>query len=160
MTIQAGKGKVTIKKSGTGYKNVWIYIPSNLAKDSAFPFQDSEDVEIEIRDKQMIVRSRNNLKERISKYGLENITLKHLIETKAVENNCLPFLYFKDVAYSYQQINEEANRIAHGILKFVGDYHKSNPLRSRRYYLIAPNFSSAGLVLEKREWYLSPLTNS
>jgi len=140
MSIQAGKGKVTKKKSGAGYKNVWIYVPSNLSRDSAFPFKDGDDVEIEIRDKQMIIRPHNTLKDRISEYGMENVTLKHLIETKAVENQERPFLYFNDEIYSYQQINAEANRIAHGIMKLVGEYIKQNPPKIAVFLPNCPEF--------------------
>ncbi len=140
MPFLTGKGKITIKKSGTGYKNVWIYVPSNLAKDSAFPFKDQEEVEIEIRNKQLIVSSRNSLMDRIVEYGLENATLRHLIETKAVENADRPFLLFNDQTFTYRQINEEANRIAHGLLDLVGDFTRRDPPKIAVFLPNCPEF--------------------
>ncbi len=51
--MKYGKGKVVnmptkIKKKDIEYDKVYIYIPSAVAKDSAFPFKYPEEVEVRI----------------------------------------------------------------------------------------------------------------
>jgi len=57
MTLE-GVGKVverTTKSKGKKYKKVWIYIPSQIANDSAFPFQAGEKVKIKINLKRRML---------------------------------------------------------------------------------------------------------
>ncbi len=122
------KGKLTTKKSGNGgYKSVWIYIPSKICKDESFPFQDNEDVLIEIEDDTLVISKSDERSTIIRNYGLDNATLPKLLEIKASEKKDLPFLYFKDKVYSYQEINEFANQIAHGIRKVIEDMQLQKP---------------------------------
>ena len=119
MTEKLGKGKISIKKSGKGYENFWLYIPSKIGKDSLFPFEDKEEVKIEIKNKQLIITKRDTLRELIKGYGIDNATLPYIIEEKANQNKHKPFLLFQDKSFSYLETHNISNRIANGILKIL-----------------------------------------
>ena len=118
--MKRARGKITRKKSGGGgYESIWIYVPSKLAKDSSFPFSNKEDVNIEIIDDKLVISRRDELYDIIESYGIENATIPKLLQKKAAENKDKPFLYFKNESFSYQEINSNSNRIAHGLLKII-----------------------------------------
>jgi len=118
MVNRKGIGKVSIKSSGKGkYGALWIYVPSKLAKDSSFPFEDKEKINIEIEDGKLIMSKKDDWLDYMTDYGYENGTLNHLLESKAKQNKNRPFLYYEDEIYTYQDLNEHCNRIAHGILR-------------------------------------------
>jgi len=118
--MKEAKSKITTKKSGNrGYKSAWIYIPSKIYKSDDFPFQDNEEVIIEIEAGSITI-SKNDERSRILRnFGTENATLPRLLEIKAKTNKDQPFLYFKDECYSYQDINNNSNKLAHGILELA-----------------------------------------
>ena len=120
MTV--AKGKITTKKSGNGgYKSVWIYIPSKVYKNSLFPFQDNEEVIIEIEDESLKISKNDDRSKILREFGIENATLPRLLEIKAAENKDQPFLYFKDKVFSYQELNRISNRFAHGIIEIMNE---------------------------------------
>ncbi len=126
MTI--GKGRISKKKSGNrGYGSYWIYIPSKMSGDAAFPFRDKEEVNIELKGSTLIVNKIFNLNEITEKYGLVNATLPELLEKKALANRSLPLIYFKNQSYSYQETNEMVNRIANGLLNLTKESKLNNP---------------------------------
>ena len=118
--MRRAKGKITRKKSGGGgYESIWIYVPSKIAKDSTFPFSNKEDVNIEIVDDKLVISRRDELYDIIERYGIENATIPKLLQKKAAENKDKPFLIFKEEIYSYQEVNSNSNRIAHGLLDII-----------------------------------------
>lgn len=119
MTEKLGKGKISIKKSGKGYENFWLYIPSKIGKDSSFPFNDKEEVNIEVQDGRMLITPRDTLRELIKKHGVENATLPYVIEEKAIQNKDKPFLLFQDKKYSFLETHEISNKIANGIVNIL-----------------------------------------
>ena len=118
--MKEAKSKITTKKSGNGgYKSAWVYIPSKIYKSDNFPFQDNEEVIVEIEGGTILI-SKNDERSRILRnFGTENATLPRLLEIKAKTNKDQPFLYFKEECYSYQDINNDSNKLAHGILELV-----------------------------------------
>ena len=61
-----GKGRILVRKSGYnkktgygGYEYVYLSIPSNIAKDSLFPFSNGEDVSISLKRGEFVVRKVN-----------------------------------------------------------------------------------------------------
>ncbi len=122
-----GTGKISKKKSGYsksgrgGYEYVQIYVPSKISKDSTFPFEDKEEVEIEIKSGKLVISKKDEKLTLVRRYKLDEgySSLPELIESKALENNKRPFLFFQDNIYSYLKIHEESNSIAHGILKIL-----------------------------------------
>ncbi len=126
--MKEAKGKITTKKSGNGgYKSAWIYIPSKVYRDILFPFQDDEEVMIEIEDESLVITKNDDRSKILREFGPDNATLPKLLEIKAVENKHRPFLYFKDEIYSYQEINRNSNRIAHGILELMNELDLKKP---------------------------------
>jgi crotonobetaine/carnitine-CoA ligase len=120
--LKVAKGKITTKKSGNGgYKSVWVYIPSKVSKDNLFPFQDDEEVIIEIEDESLVISKNDDRSKNLREFGVENATLPKLLEIKAAENKDQPFLYFKDRVYSYHDINRISNRFAHGIIEIINE---------------------------------------
>ncbi|TXT58050.1 MAG: hypothetical protein BAJALOKI2v1_460011 [Promethearchaeota archaeon] len=127
--MKTGEGRITTRTSGNrGYKSTWIYIPSDISKDKSFPFKDREKVLIELNDKKLIIRKSHNLDEITKKYNLKNATLAKLIEQRATEQKESSFIYFGDKVYSYQETNKIANRIAYGLINFVGNTKLKNPI--------------------------------
>ena len=126
--MTTARGKITTKKSGNGgYKSAWIYIPSKIYKDKLFPFQDNEEIVIEIEDGSLVISKNDDLSKILREFGSDNATLPKLLEIKAVENKYQPFLYFKDEIYSYQEINNNSNRLAHGILTLTEKLDLNKP---------------------------------
>jgi len=120
--MKVAKGKITTKKSGNGgYKSGWIYIPSKVYKDNLFPFQENEEVIIEIEDESLVISKNDDRSKVLREFGAENATLPNLLEIKAAENMNQPFLYFKDKIYSYHEINIISNRFANGIIDLIND---------------------------------------
>ncbi|MFX1297051.1 MAG: AMP-binding protein, partial [Promethearchaeota archaeon] len=110
-----------------GYKSFWVYIPSKISKDSSFPFKDKEEVIIEMEGGSLIVRKIYNLSEITKKYGIADASLPKLVEKKALDNKNLPFIYFRDNVYSYQDTNKISNQIANGLLKLIKKLNLSKP---------------------------------
>ena len=135
--MKRAKGKITKKKSGGNnpYESIWIYVPSKIAKDSSFPFSNKEDVNIEIVDDTLVISRRDELYDIIERYGIENATIPKLLQKKASENKDRPFLFFKDESFSYQEINSNSNRIAHGLLNII----KKLKLRRPKISVMLPN---------------------
>ena len=120
--MKVAKGKITTKKSGNGgYKSGWIYIPSKVYKDKLFPFQEDEEVIIEIEDESLVISKNDDRSKVLREFGIENATLPKLLEIKAAENSDQTFLYFKDKVYSYHDTNRISNRFAHGIIEIIND---------------------------------------
>jgi len=135
-----GKGKILIRKSGRGYENVYLYISSKIAKDSAFPFSDKEEVNIEIRNGTLIVSKSNQLIDLINKYKIENATLPRLIESKARGNKDKPFLLFKDEIFSYRQVHKISNKIANGLISLSKRLNlRFGKIKSSKVALLMPN---------------------
>ncbi len=136
-----GKGKIIIRKSGKlktghgGYNTFWLYIPSKIGKDSSFSFNDREEVNVELKDGNIIVSKRNDIIELINEYGMKNATLPKLIEQKAKKNKEKILIYYKDESYSYREVHEFSNRIAHGIIKILKELNLKKP----KIALILPN---------------------
>jgi len=115
-------GKITVKKAGKKYKgkdyeSLYAYIPSKIANDPSFPFDHDDKVYIEIKDGRLILSKREKIFELLETFGLRNATLPRVLEQKAKENQFRTFVIFEDQKISYREVNERANRIAHGILK-------------------------------------------
>jgi crotonobetaine/carnitine-CoA ligase len=126
--MKIGKGKITTKKSGNGgYKSVWLYIPSGICKNESFPFGDNEEVLIEIEEDSLIISKSDDRSKIITNFGRENATLPKLLEIKAEKNGKKPFLYFKNKCYSYEDINQNANMVAHGILNVINELELKKP---------------------------------
>jgi len=126
--LKVAKGKITTKKSGNGgYKSAWIYIPSRVYKDELFPFQENEEVIIEIEDGTLVISKNDDRSKILRNFGIENATLPKLIEIKAEKNKDKPFLYFKDECYSYKDININSNKVAHGILELISKLELKTP---------------------------------
>ena len=122
------KSKITTKKSGNGgYKSAWIYIPSKIYKNENFPFKEDEEIVIDIEDGSLIISKNDECSRIIRNFGVENATLPKLLEIKAEKNKNQPFLYFKDKCYSYQDINKNSNKLAHGILKLTNQLELKAP---------------------------------
>ena len=134
--MKKAKGRISEKKSGNlGYKSYWIYIPSKISKDSFFPFKDKEEVEIELKAGSLIIRKSYELNEITEKYGIADATIPKLLEKKALTNKDLPFIYFRDKIFSYQETNKISNQIANGLLKLIKELNLSNP----KIALLFPN---------------------
>lgn len=120
--MKVAKGKITTKKSGNrGYKSGWIYIPSKVYKDNLFPFQDDEEVIIEIEDQSLVISKNDDRSKILREFGAENATLPRLLEIKAAENKNQPYLYFEDKIFSFNEINRNSNRYAHGLIEIINE---------------------------------------
>ena len=149
--------RITVKKSGgNGYLSNWIYIPTKIVKHDLFQYKNNDKVQIEItKDGKLLISKVDELVKLINEYGLENATLPSVIEKKALENKSRPFLYYKDKVFSYKELNEESNRIAHGIINLLEDIGLRNPKktikRQIKISLMLPNcpdfiFSWIGII--------------
>lgn len=116
-SITKAQGRISIRKSGKGFGSLWIYVPSEIVKDETFPFVDKEVVDVELSDGILKVRKNDELFNLINEYGIKNAILSQLLEKKAIENKNRPFLYYEKNTYTLKDINENANQIAHGLLK-------------------------------------------
>ncbi len=134
--IKTGKGKISKKKSGNRkYDSFWVYIPSNIAKDSAFPFRDKEEVVIELKGEHLEIRKIYNLSDLTKVYDIEDATLPKIIESKALINKDKPFIYYHNEVYTYEDVNIISNQIANGLIKQIKKLKLKNPNIS----LIFPN---------------------
>jgi crotonobetaine/carnitine-CoA ligase len=134
------KGRITTRKSGKGdYDSAWVYIPSKIFNDISFPFSDKEEVIIEVQeDGALLIKKSEVLIDIINTYGIENATLPKLIEKKAKENGNHKFLYYKDEIYTFNDINQQSNKVAHVLI----DLFKKLKLKKRpKISLIFPNCS-------------------
>ncbi|MBD3216116.1 MAG: AMP-binding protein [Candidatus Lokiarchaeota archaeon] len=125
--MKSEKGRITIRTSGNDYETTWLYIPSKISKDPNFPFNDREKVIIELKDNQLLVKKSFSVSDLVKKYGLTDATLPSLIESKANQNKDKPLLYFQNDVFSYQQINQISNQIAHGLLKICKNLDLNRP---------------------------------
>jgi len=126
--MEFGKSKIVIKPSGNGkYKTTWIYVPSKVAKDSSFPFKNNEEVLIEIKNGSILIKRDNAHSRMIKAYGINNITLPKLLAKKAEENSDQIILYFRNEKLTFEDINQESNKIAWGILDLVDRLNVKNP---------------------------------
>ena len=126
--MEFGKSKIVIKPSGKGkYKTTWIYIPTKVAKDSSFPFENDEDVLIEIKNDSILITKDNIHSRMIKESGIANITLPKLLRKKAVENSDQVILYYRNEKLTYKDINEKSNQMAWGILDLVDDLNVKSP---------------------------------
>jgi len=126
--MKTGKGRITEKTSGNrGYKSTWLYIPSKLSKDETFPFKDGERVLVDVKDNQLIVKKIFSLSDLTQEYGIPDATLPKLVEKKAEYNRDKPILIFPEKIFSYREINEISNKIAHGLLNVFEELNLNNP---------------------------------
>ena len=126
--MEFGKSKIVIKPSGKGkYKTTWIYIPTKVAKDSSFPFENDEDVLIEIKNDSILITKDNIHSRTIKESGIANITLPKLLRKKAVENSDQVILYYRNEKLTYKDINEKSNQMAWGILDLVNKLNVKSP---------------------------------
>ncbi len=134
--MKTAKGKISKKKSGNAkYESYWMYIPSKISKDKSFPFKDKEEVIIELNGGNLIVHKTYSLREITQRYGFSDATLSKLIETRAKDNYNLPFIYFQDQCYSYEDVNNISNRIGNGIIDLCKKLKLDNP----KIALLLPN---------------------
>ncbi|MFX0018664.1 MAG: AMP-binding protein [Promethearchaeota archaeon] len=134
--MKIGKSKISEKTSGNSkYSTFWAYIPSAIAKDSAFPFRDKEEVVIELKGERLEIRKIYNLSDLTKNYGIEAATLPKLVECKALMNQDMPFLYFNDKVYSYKDVNIISNQIANGLILQI----KKLKLKKPNISLLFPN---------------------
>ncbi|TFF97237.1 MAG: hypothetical protein EU547_04855 [Promethearchaeota archaeon] len=134
--MKKAKGRITEKTSGNrGYKSTWLYIPSDISKDEAFPFRDREKVIVELKGNKLIIRKSHAISEITKRFGISDATLSKLIEKRALDDGKNPFLYFKDKIFSYQKTNSISNQIAHGITDLVKDLD----LNKAKIALLFPN---------------------
>jgi len=61
--VREGTGRIVIRETKTKnkkYKKTWIYVPSQVANDTAFPFKHREEVTIKIdtRKKRLIIEKK------------------------------------------------------------------------------------------------------
>ena len=117
--------KISIRKSGgkKGYESAWIYIPTRVYNDSSFPFKKNDKLIIQVKDNSLTIRKKQLFEDIINKYGLENANLPVLVEKKAIENKGQPAIYFKDDVITFDEINKNSNKIAHGIREIMKKYN-------------------------------------
>ncbi|MHA1149989.1 MAG: AMP-binding protein [Promethearchaeota archaeon] len=142
MVEKKGKGRFFVKKSGSGYDNYWIYLPSKLVKDSSFPFKHKDRLNIELKEGKLVITKKNYLVELIESYGIENFTLPKLIEKKATENKNKIFIKYNNRNLSYMDVNQKANQIADGIIKWAPKLllnKSSNVKKTSKIGLMFPN---------------------
>jgi len=139
MTTKKGIGKGTVRKSGKGkYDAFWVYIPSRIYKDDSFPFSDKEKIQVEIDNGKLILSKTDDFRDLIMNYGTANATIPKLLEMKAKKNKNRPFLYYKDKTYSYNDLNNNSNRIAYGIINVIKDLNL-NVNNRRKVAIWLPN---------------------
>jgi len=126
--MKTGKGRILKRKAGNRkYDSFWIYVPSKISKDNDFPFSDKEQVLIDLVGEHLEIRKIYNLSELTKMYGIENATIPKIIESKASLNKDKPFIYFRDIVYSYRDVNIISNQIANAILYLNKKLHLNNP---------------------------------
>jgi len=60
MVARSGKGKVVDR--GYKYRKLFVYIPKDVANDTAFPFEVGEDVTVTIDNDRLIIQKRSREK--------------------------------------------------------------------------------------------------
>ena len=126
--MEFGKSKIVIKPSGRGkYNTTWIYVPSKVAKDSSFPFENDEEVLIEIKNDSILITKNNVSSRMIKAYGVTNLTLPKLLRKKAAENSDQIILFYRNEKLTFKEINKKSNQIAWGILDLVDKLNVKNP---------------------------------
>jgi crotonobetaine/carnitine-CoA ligase len=134
--MKIGKGKISKKRSGNrGYSSFWVYLPSKIAKDNAFPFRDKEEVRIELKGEHLEIRKIYNLSDLTRVYDIEDATIPKLVESKALVNKNRPLIYYRDRVYTYHEVNAISNQLANGLLRQLKKLKLKNPKIS----LIFPN---------------------
>ncbi|MFW9939713.1 MAG: AMP-binding protein [Candidatus Thorarchaeota archaeon] len=98
-----------------------------MYKNENFPFQDNEEVIIDIDNGNLVISKNEGRSKILRDFGVENATLPNLINLKAERNKDLPFLYFKDKIYSYKDVNIISNKIANGILELIKNLGVESP---------------------------------
>jgi len=99
-------GKITTRKSGNGgYKSAWIYIPSKVYKDELFPFQDSEEVIIEIEEGTLIISKNDENKTGTysNSFGQEIIKMKYIFANYE-ENPMIRFIISELDKHTYLSV--------------------------------------------------------
>jgi len=126
--MKFGEGKITTKSSGNGgYKSYWLYLPSKISKDSIFPFEEDEKVSIEIEGDSLIIRKLDGRINFLRKLGIKNITLIKLLEKKAIDKKNHKLIYYKDKKYTVREINQNSNKISHGLIDLVNKMSINQP---------------------------------
>ncbi|UCC18725.1 MAG: AMP-binding protein [Promethearchaeota archaeon] len=134
--MKTGKGRILKRKAGNRkYNSYWVYIPSKISKDYDFPFRDKEQVLIDLIGEHLEIRKIYNLSELTKTYSIEDATIPKIIESKALLNNNKPFIYYRDLIYSYRDANIISNQIAHALLRV----NKSLKLKNPKICLMFPN---------------------
>ncbi|KON26971.1 hypothetical protein AC481_06055 [miscellaneous Crenarchaeota group archaeon SMTZ-80] len=134
--MKTAKGRISKKKSGNPkYESFWVYIPSKISKDNSFPFKDKEEVIVELKGANLFIRKTYSLSEITEKYGFPDATLPKLVAKRAIDNKDLPFIYFRDQSFSYEETNKISNQIANGLLNLINNLKLSNP----KIALLFPN---------------------
>ena len=93
--MKVAKGKITTKKSGKGgYKSAWIYIPSKVYKDVLFPFQENEELMIEIEENSLVITKNGDNSKTEEIFDGESASTLNLSENTnlASENSKYDFL--------------------------------------------------------------------
>ncbi|MFX1497526.1 MAG: AMP-binding protein [Promethearchaeota archaeon] len=126
--MKIAKSKISEKTSGNPkYSTFWAYIPTSIVKDNAFPFRDKEEVLIELKGERLEIRKIYNLSDLTKTYDIKAATLPQLLESKALVNKDMPFIYFRDKVYSYSDANIISNQIANGLIKQIKKLKLKNP---------------------------------
>ncbi|MFX1504452.1 MAG: AMP-binding protein, partial [Promethearchaeota archaeon] len=126
--MKTGKGRIIKRKSGNRkYDSFWVYIPSKISRAFDFPFNDKEEVLIDLIGERLNVRKIYNLSELTKKFGIEDATLPKIIESKAKLNKDKPFIYYRDKIYSYLDVNSISNQIANSLLNLMRRLQLKNP---------------------------------
>ena len=112
--MKTAKGRISKKKSGNPkYESFWVYIPSKISKDNSFPFKDKEEVIIELKGANLLIRKTYSLSEITERYGFSDATLSKLVTKRAIDNKD-----WKQAAKQmrnslwYRQVTNRAERLA------------------------------------------------
>jgi len=129
--------KISVRKSGgkRPYESAWIYIPTRLFSDDSFPFKKNDNLILELEEDHILVRKKKIFEDIIREFGLENATLPKLIEKKAKDDASQPMIYYKDKIITNKEVNDNSNKIAHGIINLIENYN----LKKKYIALICEN---------------------
>ena len=116
--------KISIRKSGgkKTYESAWIYIPTRIFSDKSFPFKKDDNLILELEKDHIVIRKKKVFEDLIREFGLKNATLPKLIEKKAKDEGNLPMIYYQDKIITFKEVNDNSNRIAHGIIALIDKY--------------------------------------
>ncbi|TXT63518.1 MAG: hypothetical protein BAJALOKI1v1_710013 [Promethearchaeota archaeon] len=164
---KSADSKITIRKSGVkksvgkSYKSYWIYLPAQIVKDSAFPFDDEDQITVEIEDDHLVIKKKNPYFDKIMEFGVQNATIPKLLEIKAKKSGNKEFLFFKDDSFTYRQIHLISNKYANALLDIVNDLHLPNThialmlSNTPEYLFFWFGISKAGCVFVPIDQYLN-----